>query len=150
MWPSDIDEHSRLARELQRNSQWIRRLPDGRKIEEGPRGNEIPPLHSCRQDDFLSRLNDLPRPLKGSTPPHESASTKATVKAIMRKFPQMSETQAMSVLEAIHEEIQTFMDKMRKRLGTEDTSNVDVLNAVAIVNYNLSRVMQAMWDFRTM
>ena len=61
----------------------------------------------------------------------------------------MSETQAMSVLEAIHEEIQTFMDKMRKRLGTEDTSNVDVLNAVAIVNYNLSRVMQAMWDFRT-
>ena len=124
-------------------------MPDGRKIEEGPRGNEIPPLHSCRQDDFLSRLNDLPRPLKGSTPPHESASTKATVKAIMRKFPQMSETQAMSVLEAIHEEIQTFMDKMRKRLGTEDTSNVDVLNAVAIVNYNLSRVMQAMWDFRT-
>ena len=124
-------------------------MPDGRKIEEGPRGNEIPPLHSCRQDDFLSRLNDLPRPLKGSTPPHESASTKATVKAIMRKFPQMSETQAMSVLEAIHEEIQTFMDKMRNRLGTQDTSNVDVLNAVAIVNYNLSRVMQAMWGFRT-
>ena len=68
----------------------------------------------------------------------------------MRKFPQMSETQAMSVLVAIHEEIQTFMDKMRKRLGTEDTSNVDVLNAVAIVNYNISRVMQAMWDFRTL
>ena len=166
MWPTDKIERKCLFQALQRNSQWIRRLPDARKIEEGPRGKQIPSLSGCA-DDFQRRLNNIPRPILES--PRGSQSTDIIrarsrsrsrhkdlgvevahkdrllspppqVKIIMRQFPHLSDRQADACLQTIKEEthacIQTFMDKMRKILGTEDTAKV--FNALSVVNSDLS------------
>ena len=166
MWPTDKIERKCMFQALQRNSQWIRRLPDARKIEEGPRGKQIPSLSGCA-DDFQRRLNSIPRPILES--PRGSQSTDIIrarsrsrsrhkdlgvevvhkdrllspppqVKIIMRQFPHLSDRQADACLQTIKEEthacIQTFMDKMRKILGTEDTAKV--FNALSVVNSDLS------------
>ena len=107
-----------------------------RPILESPRGSQSTDIIRARSRS-RSRHKDL-----GVEVAHKDRllSPPPQVKIIMRQFPHLSDRQADACLQTIKEEthacIQTFMDKMRKILGTEDTAKV--FNALSVVNSDLS------------